>query len=118
MRELSARRVAEKAAPKKKKKITRQEKARHRHRLLAEQKFKLEMKRTLAATSEAFSGGNLGVEKEEIEVGERGEEESEGEGEVEEPDEYDVDGVLGDAVWDPEENDDDDDELCLMHMFC
>jgi hypothetical protein len=94
--------------------MTRQEKARHRHRLLAEQKFKLEMKRTLAATSEAFSGGDLKVEREEIEVGERREEEGELEGE--EPDEYDVDGVLGDAVWDPEENDDDD-ELCLMHMF-
>jgi hypothetical protein len=41
----------------------------------------------------------------------------EGEGEeVEEPDEYDVDGVLGDAVWGPDESDDDDD-LRKMHMF-
>ena len=40
-------------------------------------------------------------------MGERREEESEGEGEDEEPDEYGVDGVLGGAVWDPEENDDD-----------
>jgi len=40
-----------------------------------------------------------------------------GEGEeVEEPDEYDVDGVLGDAVWGPDESDDDDD-LRKMHMF-
>ena len=78
--------AAEKAAPKKKR-ITRQEKARHRYQLLEEQKFKLEIKRILAATSEAFSDGNLGVEREE---------------EGEEPDEYDVDGLLGDAVWDPE----------------
>ena len=61
------------------------------------------------------------MEREEIEPGERGEEEGEGEGEgegeeVEEPDEYDVDGVLGDAVWGPDESDDDD-ELRKMHMF-
>jgi hypothetical protein len=42
--------VLAEAAPKKKKKITRQEKARHRDRLLSEQKFKLEMKRSLVAT--------------------------------------------------------------------
>lgn len=47
----------------------------------------MEIKRILAATSEAFSDGNLGVEREE---------------EGEEPHEYDVDGLLGDAVWDPE----------------
>jgi hypothetical protein len=116
MRELSARRAAEKAAPKKKR-PTRQEMARHRDRLREEQKFELEMRRDLAASSDAFSGGNLGVEREEIEVGERGEEEGEGEGEeVEEPNEYDVDGVLGDTVWDPKESDEDED-LCRMHMF-
>jgi len=59
------------------------------------------------------------MEREEIEAGERGGAEGEGEGEgeeVEEPDEYDVDGVLGDAVWGPDESDDDDD-LRKMHMF-
>ena len=58
----------------------------------------------LSIALDAFSAGNSGMEREEIEAGERGGEEGEGEGEgeeVEEPDEYDVDGVLGDAVWGP-----------------
>jgi len=79
----------------------------------------LEMRRDLAASADAFSTGNSGMEREEIEAGERGGAEGEGEGEgeeVEEPDEYDVDGVLGDAVWGPDESDDDDD-LRKMHMF-
>jgi hypothetical protein len=80
--------------------MTRQEKERFRKELREEQKYKLNMRRELAAANAAFSGGNLDGEGEEMD-------EDEGE-EEEEPDEYDVDGVLGGDVWNEEEEEDDD----------